>query len=130
MFSKLSQTRYEAGERGTRLVCAVSAEHNESGGVPFFWFRLDRKQLDFLDVAPSAWLCFGCGSADQTLVIPASVIKPVLTQLSVTSGEDRHYWHVVVQQRNGKLVLRLLGAVDGPDLTEFRVSSQGPSTSD
>ncbi|MGA2988257.1 MAG: hypothetical protein ABSG32_31165 [Terriglobia bacterium] len=43
--------------------------------------------------------------------------------MSESTGDDRHYWHVVVQSKNGKLVLRLLGAIDGPDLTEFLVSS-------
>ena len=57
VLSKLSQTRYEAGDQGTRLVCAVSAEHNESGGTPYFWFAVHLKQLEFLDAAPSAWLC-------------------------------------------------------------------------
>jgi hypothetical protein len=128
VFSKLSQTRYEAGDQGTRLMCAVSAEHNESGGIPYFWFALHLKQLEFLDAAPSAWLCFGCGSSRQTLVLPASVVKPLLAQISVTNGEDRHYWHIVVQRKNGKLVLRLLGALDGPDLTEFLVPTGGIST--
>jgi uncharacterized protein with ParB-like and HNH nuclease domain len=128
VFSKLSQTRYEAGDQGTRLVCAVSAEHNESGGIPYFWFAVHFKQLVFLEAAPSAWLCFGCGSSGQTLVVPALVVKPLLAKMSVSTGDDRHYWHVVVQRRNGKLVLRLLGAVDGPDLTEFLVSTQDLST--
>jgi hypothetical protein len=48
--------------------------------------------------------------------------------MSLSTGEDRHYWHVVVQRRNGKLILRLLGALDGPDLTEFLVSNQDLST--
>jgi hypothetical protein len=109
-------------------VCAVSAEHNETGGIPYFWFALHLKQLEFLDAAPSAWLCFGCGSSRQTLVVPESVVKPLLGQMSLSAGEDRHYWHVVVQRRNGKLILRLLGATDGPDLTEYLVSGQGPST--
>jgi hypothetical protein len=121
VFSKLSQTRNEAGDQGTRLVCAVSAEHNEGGGIPYFWFAVHLKQLEFLKAAPSAWLCFGCGSSGQTLVVPASVIKPLLTQMSVSTSDDRHYWHVVLQRKTGKLVLRLLGAIDGPDLTEFLV---------
>jgi len=128
VFSKLSQTRYEAGDKGTRLVCAVSAEHNESGGTPYFWFGLHLKQLEFLEAAPSAWLCFGCGSPAETLVVPASVVKPLLAQMSVSTGEDRHYWHIVVQRKAGKLILRLLGALDGPDLTEYLVSSQSSST--
>ena len=128
VLSKLSQTRYEAGDQGTRLVCAVSAEHNESGGTPYFWFAVHFKQLEFLEASPSAWLCLGCGSAGQTLLVPPSVIKPFLAQMSESTGDDRHYWHVVVQRKNGRLVLRLLGAIEGPDLTEFLVSSQVHST--
>jgi len=123
VLSKLSQTRYEAGDQGTRLVCAVSAEHNESGGTPYFWFAVHLKQLEFLEAAPSAWLCFGCGSAAQTLLVPPSVIRAFLAQMSETAAGDRHYWHIVVQRRNSKLILRLLGGVDGPDLTEFLASS-------
>jgi hypothetical protein len=48
--------------------------------------------------------------------------------MSESTGDDRHYWHVVVQRKNGRLVLRLLGAIEGPDLTEFLVSSQVHST--
>ena len=110
------------------MVCAVSAEHNESGGTPYFWFGFHLKQLEFLDAAPSPWLCLGCGSSRQTLVVPASVVKPLLAQMSETKGEDRHYWHIVVQKKNGKLVLRLLGALDGPDLTECLVPTDDIST--
>ena len=63
------------------------------------------------------------------MVVPASVVKPFLAQISVTNGEDRHYWHIVVQRKNGHLVLRLLGALDGPDLTEFLVPTDNiPAT--
>jgi hypothetical protein len=63
------------------------------------------------------------------LVMPVSIVKPYLSQMSVSTGEDRHYWHLLVQRRNGRFVLRLLGATDGPDLTEFLVSSEGiPAT--
>jgi uncharacterized protein with ParB-like and HNH nuclease domain len=123
VLSKLSQTRYEAGDQGTRLICAVSAKHNESGGTPYFWFAVHVNQLEFLEAVPSAWLCFGCGSAVDTLLVPLSAIKPFLDQMSESTGDDRHYWHVVVQRKNSKLVLRLVGAVDGPDLTGFLISS-------
>jgi hypothetical protein len=127
IFSKLSRTRYEAGDQGSRLVCAVSAEHSESTGTPYFWFALHRRHLEFLESVASAWLCFGCGSPQHTLVVPVSVVTPFLPQISVTTGEDRHYWHIVVQKKNGRLALRLLGAVDGPDLTEFLASSEDAS---
>ncbi len=127
VFSKVSQTRYEAGDQGTRLVCAVSAEHNESGGTPYFYFGLHLNQLEFLEAVPSAWLCFGCGSPEQTLVVPTSVVTPLLAQMSVSTLGDRH-WNIVVQRKNGKLILRLLGATDGPDLTGYLVSNQNLPT--
>ncbi|MDQ2843949.1 MAG: DUF262 domain-containing protein [Acidobacteriota bacterium] len=127
VYSKVSQTRYEAGDQGMRLVCAVSGEHNESGGIPYFWFAVHQSQLDFLAAVPSAWLCFGCGSAKETLLVPVSVVQPFLPQMSVTTGEDRHYWHVVIQRKVAKLILRLLGANDGPDLTTFLVPYEDSS---
>ena len=123
-FSKLSQTRYEAGDQGTRLVCAVSAEHNEAAGAPYFWFGFNPTQLRFLDAAPSSWLCLGCGSADQTLLVPVSEIEPLLDQMSVSDVAG--HWHVVVHRKNTALVLRLLGAVDGPELNRFLVPTEDP----
>jgi hypothetical protein len=68
--SKLSQTRYESGDGHIRLMCAVSATHNESGEVPYFWFALHNAQLEFLDTAKSPYICLGCSSAKTTLLVP------------------------------------------------------------
>lgn len=122
--SKLSQTRYESGDEGVRVVCAVSTEHKESSDAPYFWFALHQKQLEYLtEASTTSWLCYGCGSADYTLLVPAETIRPYLDQMSATSGNDRHYWHVVIQHKGDKFVLRLLGAMDGPDLTPFLAST-------
>jgi hypothetical protein len=117
--SKLSQTRYESGDRQVRLTCAVSAEHNETGGIPYYWFAVHKSQLDFLQEASTPWICFGCSSAETTLLVPFSEVRDRLELMSVTKNEDRHYWHVVVQRKSGQLILRLLGGTDGPDLTKF-----------
>lgn len=121
--SKLSQTRYQSGDGHTRLVCAVSVEHNESSGVPYFWFGVHRHQIEFLNQAPSSWLCFGCGSADTTLLVPLATIQDMFDFMSVTKTEDRHYWHVILQRKGGRLILRLLGGKDGPDLSDFKIAN-------
>ena len=41
--------------------------------------------------------------------------------MSATKTDDRHYWHVVIQNKAGKFILRLLGGNEGPDLTKFDV---------
>ena len=41
----------------------------------------------------------------------------------MTKTEDRHYWHIVIQKKLGKFIMRLLGGKEGPDLTEFDIGS-------
>ncbi len=119
--SKLSQTRYESGDEKVRLICAVSAEHNETGGIPYYWFALHKRQLEFLQQAIAPWICLGCGSEGATLLLPLSEVGDHLQLMSVTKTEDRHYWHIVIQKKLGRLVLRLLGGTDGPDLTNLNI---------
>jgi hypothetical protein len=120
-FLKLAQTRYQSADGQKRMMCAVSAEHNETGGTPYFWFALHKTQLDFLQQSGQAWICLGCGSAETTLLIALPEIANKLTLMSVTKTADRHYWHIVIAKRMGHLVLRLLGGTDGPDLTDFNI---------
>lgn len=126
--SKLSQTRYQSGDGQTRLVCAVSAEHNESSGLPYFWFGVHKRQIEFLKQAPSSWLCFGCGSPETTLLIPLPAVQDMFDFMSITKTEDRHYWHVLLQRKGGRLILRLLGGKDGPDLTDFKIVNVAKTT--
>ncbi len=121
--SKLSQTRYESADGKFRLSCAVSAEHNETGGIPYYWFGLHQNQLEFLSLASDPYVCLGCGSPSGTLLVPLSVIQKELGSVSVTKGEERLYWHIVVQKRADRFVLRLLGGLDGPDLSPYRIAA-------
>lgn len=61
------------------------------------------------------WVWFG----ERTVVMPASSMQPFLEQMTMTATADRHYWHVVIQRKNGRRMLRLLNGVDGPDLTHI-----------
>jgi hypothetical protein len=126
--SKLSQTRYESGDGRVRLMCAVSATHKESGDIPYFWFALHGAHLAFLETAESPYICLGCSSAETTLLVPLSEIRSCLDLLSVTKTEDRQYWHIVIQKKMSRFVLRLLGGKDGPDLTGYNIGTATPQT--
>jgi hypothetical protein len=122
--SKLSQTRYESGDGSIRLCCAVSTAHDESRELPYFWFGLHKAQVEFLNAAQSPYLCLGCSSAETTLLVPLTVVLNILSLVSVTKTDDRQYWHLVIQKRLGRFVLRLLGGKDGPDLSEFDIGNR------
>jgi hypothetical protein len=124
--SKLSQSRYESGDGRVRLVCAVSAVHDESREVPYFWFGFHVSQLEFLKAAELPYVCLGCSSAETTLLVPLAFIQSFLDSMSVSVVAQHH--HIVVQKRMGRYVLRLLGGKDGPDLTEFNVGPGAAQT--
>jgi len=113
--SKLSQTKYESGDGQVRVICAVSIEHRETSGTPYYWFGFHQRQLDFLTAAEKPFLCLGCGSPSHTLVVPLEMIRANLGSFSLSR---RHYWHIVIQRKDGRFVLRFVGGVDGPDLTD------------
>ena len=117
--SKLSRAKYQSGDGIIRLICAVSSLHRESREVPYFWFKLHRAQLEFLDAGKSPYLCLGCSSAENTLLVPLSVIRNILCEVSET--DDRQSWNIVIGRRAERFVIRLLGGRDGPDLTEFNI---------
>jgi hypothetical protein len=109
-------------------MCAVSATHKETGDVPYFWFALHRAQVEFLETAKSPFVCLGCASSETTLLVPLPVIRGTLDLISVTKTDDREYWHIVIQKKSGKFIVRLLGAKDGPDLTEYNIGSAAKVT--
>ena len=109
-------------------MCAVSGEHRETGSLPYYWFAFHQRQREFLQQAKTPWICLGCGAAETTLLFPLSEIEDLLPSLSITKTEDRFYWHVVVQRKENRLILRLLGGNDGPDLTSFNVGKSLPPT--
>ena len=125
--SKLSKTRYESGDGRIRLMCAVSAVHDESKEVPNFWFGFHVSQLEFLKAAELPYVCLGCSSAETTLLVPLAVIQSFLDSMSVSLVAQHR--HIVVQKRMDRYILRLLGGKDGPDLTGFNIGSVAPQMS-
>jgi hypothetical protein len=105
-------------------VCAVSALHNESSEVPYYWFGFHTTQLEFLRSAEVPYICFGCSSSDTTLLVPLATLLGYLDQMSMSA---LRYWHVVIQRKLNKFVVRLLDGKDGPDLTGFNVGKPAES---
>ena len=123
--AKLSKTRYQSGDSRIRLTCAVSAIHEESREVPYFWFGFHVSQLEFLKSGEIPYVCLGCSSAATTLLIPLASIVSVLDLMSVSTVAQHR--HIVVQKKLGRFILRLLDGKDGPDLTDFNIAANSPT---
>jgi len=109
-------------------MCAVSATHNESGDIPYFWFAIHQAQIEFMEPAKTPYVCLGCASAETTLLIPLSVVAGILDSVSVTKTEGRQHWHIVIQKRAGRFVARLLGVKYGPDFTDYNMGANAAAS--
>ena len=103
--SKQSRVVYSDIDSVFTITCAVSKEYKTAGGAGY-WFAFHQHQLEKLSNAPSAYTCFGCGSADQIAVLPLEFIKPQLDGMNQTIREDGSlYWHIQIHNEGERWVL-------------------------
>jgi hypothetical protein len=101
---KRSRATFSTADSSLALICAISKEHI-SGGRTSYWFAFHPHQRDFLEQSSAAYVAFGCGSADQVLLISFAEFEPWLEGMNITQREDRFYWHVSIFQEEEELVL-------------------------
>jgi hypothetical protein len=124
-FIKESRTLYRAPLTDTRVLVAVSREHGTKAAQNY-WFAFHPHQLEELKNASSAYVAFGCGSADKLFLIPLSHFEPHLSKTWTTERDDRMYWHVRIQQRAGKHQWALKKGSTNVDIDRFLVQSKHP----
>jgi len=117
---KLSQKRYQSGDGNVRVVCAVSTVHGEDSAIPYFWFGVHPAEIEFLKGAKSAFFCFGCGSADKTLLLPLTEVEKRKNEMSRSA---RGHWHLVVDELEERLKFRPTGQGHRLDLSEYIAST-------
>jgi hypothetical protein len=61
-------------------------------------------------------------------IIEKRAVRGLLESVSVTKTEDRHYWHIIIQKKLGKFIIRLFGADNGPDYTEYNIGAAAKAT--
>jgi hypothetical protein len=103
----IKQTRasYNNKENTLGLTCAVSKSYERGKNIRF-WFAFHPYQQDYLKEFPEAYVAFGCGSAENTFLIPFREFQPLIQYLLTTENGERMYWHIIIYQRETKFVLR------------------------
>ena len=90
---KRSSAIFSTPSDATGISCAISKTYKRSG-FSQYWFAFHPSQKEALDKYEAAFVCFGCGSADNILMIPREVFYSWLNSFNRTEEEDRFYWHV------------------------------------
>lgn len=104
-FTKQSKVAFTNKDKSIGLICAISKVH-DPGKNENYWFSLYPHQQDFLKEFAKAYVAYGCGSADNTILIPYSDFEPLVKNLWTTENEERMYYHVMINNRNKKFLLQ------------------------
>lgn len=117
---KRTRAFFSSPDETVRVVCAISKEH-DSNAKPNYWYAFHPHQGDLLGTSSSAYVAFGCGSAERTLCIPYKDFLPWLDGMNRTVKDDREYWHVQIFRTGEKLVLVRRQGESKIDLNGFLV---------
>lgn len=118
---KQTRVSYSNKDKSVGLICAISKPHKQ-GQFKKFWFAFHPHQQEFLENFNDSFVSYGCGSPENTFLIPFRFFKPLIKNLRMTTKTERMYWHVHIHHRFDKFVLAqpVLGKGFEVDITKFK----------
>jgi hypothetical protein len=103
---KKSRSCFNSSDNSVSVICSISKTHGKSSS-PKYWFAFHPYYEDFLKESSSSFMAYGCGSANDILLIPFVELKPLLPDLWTTEKEDRMYYHIVIHRKGDKFFLQV-----------------------
>ena len=116
---KQGACKYANAIHTTAVVCVVSKEYVRTD-VFRYWYAFRPSQKDFLEGVKESFVAFGCGSAEQLVLVPSEVFKDFLPGMGATKAEGSMYWHVEIFKKGTRLLLTK-STSEGVDITQYRI---------
>ncbi len=113
-----SRTTYASADGSLAVVCAVSRPHAHQN-TTLYWYSFHPHQYESLKRGKKNYVAFGCGSENNTLLIPIADFSGWLDGMYKTEKDDRMYWHVQILSEDGRYVLHRKKGHDRIDLTDY-----------
>jgi hypothetical protein len=104
-FLKQSRIAYSNKEKTAGLICSISKIH-DPGKNENYWFSLYPHQCEFLTKFHDAYISYGCGSADNVLLIPYKKFEPFIRNFLATENDERMYYHVTILYRDNRFLIQ------------------------
>ena len=118
-FLKRSRSYYSTTDKATGIVVLVSRLYEDNGPTRYSYAFLPH-QKKILEDVPRAYVVFGCGSQERTLMIPYQSFAGWLPGLNTTTRKDGTiYWHIHIHELGGRLTLVRKGGLDKIPLDEY-----------
>jgi len=118
------RNRYTTPDKALGISCAVSKAYPKANEIEY-WYAFHPPQRAYLSEKPTSYVCYGCGSPNNVLLIPFSVFEPLLEKMWTTSNNQRHYWHVHIFQNDEGFYLGQGSGGERVNITKYHLPSAG-----
>ncbi|MEO0684418.1 MAG: hypothetical protein AAFY76_05055 [Cyanobacteria bacterium J06649_11] len=107
-------------EKDIHVKCSISKLHDKLS-YSQYWFAFHPHQREYLRSYENSYMAFGCGTPDRIVLFPFADFDELVDNMNITEREDRHYWHVHIQERNGQyFILQSKSDTSEPvDITKY-----------
>ena len=120
---KQSRVTWKSPDNFLGLLCKTSRTYT-SGCRVGYWFGFHSAGYKVLSSTQEAWVAFGCGSPEATLLIPCGRFVEWTDGLSsFTRASGESYWHIHILATSGRFQLRRKRGFTPVDLTSYRLKS-------
>ncbi|MGA2625752.1 MAG: hypothetical protein ABSF63_01650 [Candidatus Bathyarchaeia archaeon] len=116
----ISRTLLESDD-GSIGICYAQSRQYERGNLIFYWFALHDRQIDFLKKHAEMYLAYHCVGTGL-IFIPWRDFESNLKYLGESSVKGRHWYHIHLQEAEGKIHLKP-SSHDPVDVTKWLLPS-------
>ncbi|MEB3228283.1 MAG: hypothetical protein VKJ27_07850, partial [Synechocystis sp.] len=117
---KVTRSCYQSNDKKQGFLCSISKEHKGKSYTKY-WFAFHPYQGEFLNKFSESFIVFGCGSENNTILLPFDVFKQQQDRLWTTEKDGRIYWHVVIYERNGEFEWKIPDNDDFFSLDRYKI---------
>ena len=117
---KTTRAGYQSIDGDKGFLCCISKQHKGKSYLKY-WFAFHPHHELFLKKFKTAYVIYGFGSANNTFLIPFSILQEEHQYLWTTEKENRIYWHIVIHERDNKFEWQIPKKDLMIDLKQYRV---------
>lgn len=109
-----------------RAVWIGNSRSHDAKNSRGYWFAFHPPQKQLLEQYPEAWACFGCGSADNLILVPLAKLSSWLGMFNQTLLPDRSYWHIRIKCEGGIWTILTRTGFEVIDAGPYLLKSSSP----
>lgn len=113
-------TSFESMDGSVVVLCFSSKRH---GQVDKYWYSMTAVQVATCESAGTAYLAFGCASAELVFTVPWNDFSRWTKGLNRTENDRGGYWHIIIERAGDGFELRQRDGYQRIDLEPYKLRS-------